>query len=152
MGDSRVCRPDPHGNSPDTSAVVYEYADGLIHSHTGGALPNGADGALSCTVHGQLGHGMVQYEHSAHVHRRGGKSFTGHISNLYEAGAQRNIASFYQDVTGGNFQNPTVRRAVDGCLTCLLGREAALRHARLTMDEMLKENRRVEMDVRGLKV
>ncbi len=35
MGYSRICRPDPHGGSPDTSAVAYEYADGLIHSHTG---------------------------------------------------------------------------------------------------------------------
>ena len=62
----------------------------------------------------------------------------------------RNIASFYQAVTGGQFENPTVERAVDGCLTCILGREAAARHGRLTMEELLKENKRREIDLSGL--
>ena len=71
--------------------------------------------------------------------------------DLYPAGAKRNIATFYENVTAGRFENPTVRRAVDGCLTCILGREAAARHGRLTMDELLKENKRVEVDLSGLK-
>ena len=47
--------------------------------------------------------------------------------------------------------NETVRRAVDGALTCILGREAAERGARLTMEQVLKENRRLEVDLTGLK-
>ena len=70
------------------------------------------------------------------------KAFTANVADLYQAGAIRNIASFYVDVTAGRFENPTVRRAVDGCLTCILGREAGFRHGRLTMEELLKENRR----------
>ena len=31
------------------------------------------------------------------------------------------------------------------------GREAGFRHGRLTMEELLKENRRVEVDLSGLK-
>jgi hypothetical protein len=109
---------------------------------------------LSYTIHGQLGHAVVQYNHKAHVHRRGSdkEAFAGVVSNLYDAGAERNIASFHKLVTAGDFTNPTVRRAVDGCLTCILGREAGFRRGRVTMDELLKENRRVEMDVKGLKV
>ena len=42
-------------------------------------------------------------------------------------------------------------RAVDGVLTCVLGREAAARHAKLTMDELLKENKKLEVDLTGLK-
>ena len=71
--------------------------------------------------------------------------------DLYAAGAIRNIASFYQAVTSGHFENPTVRRAVDGCLTCILGREAAARRRWLTMDELLKEDKRLELDLSGLK-
>jgi hypothetical protein len=71
--------------------------------------------------------------------------------DLYTAGAVRNIASFHAAVTGGHVENPTVRRAVDGCLTCILGREAAARRGRLTMDELLKENKRLELDLTGLK-
>jgi len=40
---------------------------------------------------------------------------------------------------------------VDGCLTCILGREAAARRARLTMEELLKENMKLAVDLTGLK-
>jgi len=45
-----------------------------------------------------------------------------------------------------------VRRAVDGCLTCILGREAAARGGILTMEQLLTENRRLEVDLKGLKL
>jgi hypothetical protein len=40
---------------------------------------------------------------------------------------------------------------VDGCLTCILGREAGIRHGKLTMDELLKENKKLEVNLKGLK-
>jgi hypothetical protein len=55
-------------------------------------------------------------------------------------------------VTAGRFENSTIRHAIDSCLTCILGREAGFRHGSLTMDELLKENKRIEVDLRGLKV
>jgi predicted dehydrogenase len=152
MGAARVTRPNPHGDSPDVASEVFEYADGLIHEHSNLALPNGADGELACKVYGQKGHAFINYWRKSHFHIRGEKEYTEPVVNLYEAGAVRNIATFYQDVTGGRFENPTVKRAVDGCLTCILGREAGLRHGRLTMEELLRENRRREMDTSGLKV
>jgi hypothetical protein len=44
-----------------------------------------------------------------------------------------------------------VRRSVDGALATVLGREAAARQTRLTMDQLLKENKRLEIDLTGLK-
>ena len=41
-------------------------------------------------------------------------------------------------------------RAVDGVLTVALGREAALRRTKLTMDDLLRENKRLEADLSGL--
>ena len=49
------------------------------------------------------------------------------------------------------YDNPTVRRAVDGTLTAILGREAAARGRYLTMDELIKENKRLQVDLHGLK-
>jgi hypothetical protein len=43
-------------------------------------------------------------------------------------------------------------RAVDATLTAILGREAAARGAKLTMDELLKENKRLELNLAGLKL
>ena len=73
------------------------------------------------------------------------------MENLYPNGARRNIAAFHADILAGRFENPTLRRAVDSCLTCILGREAGLRNGRLTMEELLKENKRYEIDLTGLK-
>jgi predicted dehydrogenase len=151
MGASRICRANPHGDGRDVCSVVYDYADGLVHNHFGQALKNNTDGELSCRVFGQTANALVNYWGKAYV-RGGAKHYPGgEVENLYEAGAARNIAAFHQNVCEGRFENETARRAVDGVLTCILGREAAARRTRLTMDELLKENKRLEVDLTGLK-
>jgi hypothetical protein len=70
---------------------------------------------------------------------------------LYEAGAVRNIADFYRRITEGDFENATISRAVDGVLTTILSREATMRRVQLTMDEIFAENRRLELNLKGLK-
>lgn len=151
MGASRVCRPNPHGDSHDVCSVVYEYADGLVHNHYGQALKNNSDGALYATFNGPLANARIDYWGKSFV-RGGPKHFGGgKIENLYQAGAQRNIVTFYQNITEGKFENPSVARAVDGTLACILGREAAARHGKLTMAELIKENKRLDVDLKGLK-
>jgi len=151
MGASRICRQNPNGDSRDVCSVVFEYADGIVHNHYGQGLGNNTDGELSCRIHGAKANAMVNYWGKAYL-RGGPKHFGGgQVENLYLAGAERNIAAFYKNVTENKFENETFQRAVDGVLTCILGREAASRHGRLTMDELIKENKRLEVDLRGLK-
>ena len=152
-GASSICRPHPHGDSPDVYSLVYEYADGLVHNHFGQALPNNSaseGGGLVCHIAGQGATALVAYAGRVSV-RGGPKHYVGTVDNLYQSGVERNIAEFYRNVVGGRFENLTVPRAVDGVLTVALGREAALRRTKLTMDDLLRENRRLEADLRGLK-
>jgi len=108
-------------------------------------------GALTCQVYGGKASAEINYWGNSFL-RGGAKPYRGgEVVNLYQAGAERNIAEFYQNVTQGKFDNTTVRRAVDGALATILGREAGLRHTRLTMDQILKENKRLEVDLSGLK-
>ncbi len=151
MGASRICRANPHGDSHDVCSVVYEYADGLIHEHSGVALPNGFHGELSCTIFAPTVYAVVNYWDKARFQPRGKEPFAAQVENLYEAGAKRNVATFYEDVTKGRFENSTVPRAVDGALTCILGREAGLRRGRLTMESLIGENKAIELDLSGLK-
>lgn len=150
-GASRICRPDPHGDSADVCSVVFEFADGLVWNHCGEALKNDPEGALICRVYG--GKAMAQINYWGNAFIRGGKLHYpgGTVENLYEAGAARNIATFYGNVTEGRFDNPTVPRAIDGVLTSVLGREAAARHTRLTMEQVIQENKKLEVNLRGLK-
>ena len=151
MGASRICRADPHGDGRDVCSVVYDYADGLVHNHFGQGLGNNTDGELSVRLYGRTASALLNYWGKTFV--RGGPQHYpgGPVENLYEAGAVRNIAAFHQNVTQGRCENETVRRAVDGVLTCILGREAAARRTRLSMDELLKDNKRLEVDLAGLK-
>jgi hypothetical protein len=54
-------------------------------------------------------------------------------------------------VTGGQCTNETVQKACDSALVCILGREAAARRTTVTMAEILKENKRLDVDLKGLK-
>jgi predicted dehydrogenase len=152
MGHSAITRANPHGDSRDVCLVEYEFPNGIFLQHWGQALNNNAgDGGLICKIFSQNAAATINYWGKALI-RGGAKHYGGgQVANLYEAGAVRNIATFYDSVTGGKFDNPTVKRAVDGALLCILGREAAARHTKMTMDELLKENRKLEVDLTGLK-
>ena len=149
-GVSRVARPDPHGDSHDVCSVLYEYSNGVVHDHVGQALKNFSTEDLSCRIYGQTGNAYLTYWGKA-TFRSYDDAFNGEVENLYEAGAVRNIAAFYQSVTEGQFANETVARSIDGALACILGREAAERKQRLTMEQVIKENRKLEVDLKGLK-
>jgi predicted dehydrogenase len=150
MGGSQIARPDPHGDAHDVCSVIYEYADGLVHNHFGQALRNQQSTALTCTIHGQKGFGTLEYWKKVEF-RSDESAYRAAVDNLYEAGPVRNIDTFYRNVTEGRFANDTVPRAVDSALTCILGREAAARCTRVTMEQILAENKSLEVNLAGLK-
>jgi len=150
-GSSTVARPNAHGDSRGVCSVVYEYADGTVQNHYGQALPNSSDGTLDCHVYGTTGNALVSYWGKASV-RSGPGEYSGQVTDLYQQGIIRNVATFYDNVAQARADCSTVRRAVDSALACLLGREAAMRRVRLTMDEVIKENKKPSVDLTGLKV
>ena len=152
VGYSRVCRPNPHGDAQDLAFITFECPDGLLWNHQTMRLPDHGGVSLACNIHGQLASAKICYWGKSFL-RGGPKHFGGGIvDNLYDLGAKRNVAAFHCAIVERRFDNPTVRRAVDGTLTAILGREAAIRDVRMTMEELLKENRKLELDLSGLKV
>jgi predicted dehydrogenase len=149
-GSSAVARPNAHGDAHGVCSVVYEYADGTVHNHFGQAIPDATEGALDCRVFGTVGNALVTYWSKASL-RSGPGEYSGQVADLYQQGIVRNIATFYDNVSQQRADTSTVKRAVDSALACILGREAASRRVRLTMDELLKENKRLEVDLSGLK-
>jgi predicted dehydrogenase len=147
-------RKEPHGDSFDTNFITYTFDDGLAWNHQSAAGPTHdwlKQGSLEGSIQGSEAAARLSYWSKAYV-RGGPKHFGGGpVLNLYEAGAKRNIAAFYESVLAGNFANPTAQRSVDCTLTSILGREAARRGVLLTMDELIKENKRLEVDLKGLK-
>lgn len=143
-------RRDPHGDSADVFAVLWEFEDDLVWTHRGKHLDNQTGFDVTCQVQGRDGHAQLGYGGTAFV-RSAEDAYRGEVENLYEAGAVRNIARFHACVTTGNTANDTVRRSVDGALATILAREAARRGTRLTLAALLEERQRLEVDLGGLK-
>ena len=121
-------------------------------THIGQSLNNQEDWALGFRAYGELATAVVNYRGKSYLHG-GPKHYGAHnVESLYDQGAIRNIATFYENIIGGRCDNPTVQNAVDDVLTAVLGREAANRRGCLTMEELLKENKETSFDLSGLKI
>ena len=149
-GFSQIARDNPHSDSHDVLAVSYTFADGAVWDHCGRHLNNLYPFECGALIHGATGFAEVSYTGRARF-KGPENAYSGEVANLYEAGAVRNIAEFHRCITEGRFENLTVPRAVDGALTTILSREATMRRARLTMEELIQENRRLEVNLKGLK-
>jgi predicted dehydrogenase len=151
IGRARRCRPNPRDDYREIYLVTYEFDDGLLWTHRCQSLNNQEEWALGYHAYGELGSAVVNYRGKAYL-RGGPKHFGGgNVESLYDQGAIRNIATFYQNIVAGRYDNPTVPQAVDDALTAALGREAAARRCTLTMDELLRENKKLELDLSSLK-
>ncbi len=151
MGASQIVRADPHGDSHDVFSLTYEFPNGMILNHRGEHLKNRSDFRSDCIAQGQDGWLETGYTSRVRIlgNRTGWRG--GDVVNLYPSGAERNIDTFHKCIAAGNYDNPTLEPSVNATLTTILGREAARRRAKLTLNEVLQENRRLEPDLTGLK-
>jgi predicted dehydrogenase len=152
VGISRTARAAAHGDSHDMYGVTYEFDDGLFWTHTGRHSQGEKGPQAPLATCEFLGDAYMIIGYGGHAHIRGGPGHYagGTVENLYGAGASRNIATFYKNVTEADYSNKTVRMAIDSCLATILARDACLRKGRMTMDELMKANQRIEVDLDGL--
>ena len=151
MGASQIVRADPHGDSHDVFSLTYEFPNGMILNHRGEHLKNRSDFRSDCLAQGQ--DGVLETGYTSRVRILGTRTGWrgGDVVNLYPSGAERNIDAFHKCVTTGVYANSTVEPSVNATLATILGREAACRRTKLTLDEMLRENHRLEPDLTGLR-
>ena len=151
MGASAALRPSVHGDARDSSTVVFLFDDGTIWCHQG-MLGSYHDwlkvGRLTASLQGTQGAACLSYAGKAYV-RGGPRHFSGGIPNP-EASVKTNIAEFRQAIETSACDNAQVLRAVDSNLTAILGREAAARRDRVTLDTLMREARVLQPDLSGL--
>ncbi|MCP4455968.1 MAG: Gfo/Idh/MocA family oxidoreductase [Planctomycetes bacterium] len=152
VGHSRRMRRNPHGDSHDVYSLTYEFANGIILNHRGEHLKNYHEFRSDCLAQGPDGYLETGYTSQVRSLAKSGGYRGGKVENLYRAGAERNIDAFHKSVINGHVDDPTVEPSVNATLATILGREAAARKTRLTWATLLKENKRIEPDLSGLKV
>ena len=151
IGRTRVTRPKPRDDYREVYLVTYEFDDGLLWTHRCQSLNNQLDWALNLNAFGDRATALVSYRGKSYL-KGGPKHFGGGtVESLYDQGAIRNIATFYRNIIDGRFDNPTVPQAIDDVLTAVLGREACARRCEVTMEQILRENKELKVDLSGLK-
>ena len=137
------------GDCWDHFSVIFTFPEEVIVSFCSKQLGAGWDDIL-CRMYGT--EGTIDTHYFGDVSIRGKVPFAGgKVDNLYPNGAIRNIATFYDSVTKGDFSNSTVAPSVRSNLTTILGRVAAYRRAEVTWEEMAKSTERFEPNLKGLK-
>ena len=105
IGRARTFRPDPHGDRTDVATVIYECADGATWTHVTQSLDNNFEvTTLSASFYGMKATAHLQYGGKVYV-RGGDQHYSGQVGSVFNEGVDRNIASFYQNITGGHFAN-----------------------------------------------
>jgi len=151
MGCARTGKPEPHGDTCDVYSVSYQFEDGLILNHHGEHINNTHGFVCNCFAFGRYGYMEADYEGKAYVRGNKGGYRGGNVKNLYVDGISRNLDTFHKSIVERIYDNPTVGSSVDSTLTTILGREAGRRNTLLTMDEVIKENKKLEPNLKGLK-
>lgn len=139
----------PPGSINDHFVLQYWFPDDIMLSFTCiQSIPEMKD-EIVARAYGS--DGMIDTDYFSDVIVRGKDFYKGNNPNLYTSGTQTNIAEFYQFITQGNYTNPTVAPSVRSNLTAILGREAGYRHTEVTLAGLLKEGKKLEPDLKGLK-
>lgn len=151
-----VARREPHGDTKDIYSVTYRFkGDRLLLNHTGEHFRNLQSRIAHCDAYGQFGYIEARYSGKNWI-RSEKKGFDGGYKggekpDIYRWGARENIDTFHKSIVGGKCDNPTVEPSVNATLACILGREAGKKNGLVTWDELLRENRKIEPDLTGLK-
>jgi myo-inositol 2-dehydrogenase / D-chiro-inositol 1-dehydrogenase len=138
-----------HGDTWDHFSVLYEFPEEFSVSFTSQKGVPGARDEIRCRVYGT--EGMADTDYTGSVSILGKNPYEGgRMDGLFTRGAERNIETFWQAITEGRFDNPTVAPSVRSNLTAVLGRTAAYRGGRVTWQEMLAASERLPFDTTGL--
>jgi predicted dehydrogenase len=145
VGGHKVRPPD---SIYDHFAVTYWFPNDLVCSFTCiQSIPMIKD-EIRARVYGS--DGFIDVDYFGLVHLRGREtSLRENVGDLYTSGTVVNINEFHQAVVKGDCSNPTVAPSVRSNLTAILGREAAYRKTELTLDQLIKEGKKLEPDLTG---
>jgi predicted dehydrogenase len=151
MGSGRVIKANANGDTNYLYSVTYEFEDGLILNHRGEHLDNRKGFSSNCDAYCQEGY--LETAYSGQVRMLGNKTGYrgGKVEDLYRQGAVRNIATFHKSIVSGTYDNPTLEPSVNSTLATILGRQAASSNSKVTWEQMIKSNEKIEVDFTGLK-
>lgn len=142
----------PVGTCYDTFSLLFQYPDDVAitfssrQSNGYGTQPEGIRNRMFGTE------GILETEYGGQVLIRGDHFYRGGKSpGIYQDGAVANIKTFYDSITTGDFENPTVECSVRSNLITVLGRTAAYEKRMVTWNELMSSKEKLDANLKGLK-
>jgi predicted dehydrogenase len=142
-------RKRPFGECWDRWSCIYYYPDGVLLNFNSRQVGRYWDD-IQCRVYGT--EGTIDTHYGGDVLVRCDDAYNGgKTPNMYVDGPVRNIATFHESITRGDFSNPTVLPSVRSNLVTILGRTAAYRNTEVTWADLLKTGEKLAFNLKGLK-
>jgi predicted dehydrogenase len=143
------CKRETAGTCWDHFAVIYYFPNDLVVSFNSHQSGYGYDDIM-CRVYGLKGTADTHYFGNVTVKATEFHS-DGSVGALYGDGVITNIATFRDNITKGDYANPTVPASVRSNLATILGRMAAYKNGVVTWQEMMRAKEKFAPDLKGLK-
>jgi predicted dehydrogenase len=137
------------GDCWDHYSVLFYFPDDLVVTFTAKQVGYGFDDIM-VRAHGMAGTAETNYGGKCWLRSRE-DAFNGTTDNIYLVGVERNIVTFHEMITRGDFSNPTVAPSVRSNLATILGRTAAYKKTEVTWADMMKAAEKWEFDTKGMK-
>jgi len=139
------------GNCYDHFVVLFQYPNNVgINFSSRQFEGHDSSGGIKNRMFGSKG--VLETEYGGNVMIRGENFYRGGQTNeIYREGAVNNIAAFYDNITQGKFDNPTVAPSVRSNLVTILGRTAAYEGEQVFWYQLIKSEERLVPKLEGLK-
>ncbi len=96
--------------------------------------------------------GVIDLDYYGNVLMHGKEAVVkANVPNLYSSGVVVNVNEFHAAIAQGDCSNKTVVPSVRSNLTAVLGREVAYQGKELTLASLIKQGRKLEFDLKGLR-
>ena len=137
------------GNCWDHYSVLFFFPNDLVVTFTAKQVGFGFDDIM-VRVHGTTGTVGTDYGGKCWLHARDDR-FEGATDNIYQVGVERNMATFYENITKGDCSNPTVAQSVRAISRRFWAGRRRTRGTEVTWAQILQANKKWEFDTTGLK-
>ncbi len=137
------------GDCWDHYSILFQFPNDLVVTFTAKQVGFGYDDIM-VRAHGLNGTAGTSYGGRCWLRSRD-DAFEGKTDNIYLVAVEKNIATFHENITKGDYSNPTVAPSVRSNLTTILGRTAAYKKGEVTWDQMMKAKEQWHFDTKGLK-
>ena len=138
------------GTCSDHFALVFKYPKNVAITFSSRQYESASAGGIKNRMFGSKG--TLETEYGGQVRILGENAYPGgETGPIYQQGAEKNIADFYNNINSGNYKNTTLQPGVTSNLVTILGRNAAYTNKEVSWEDLIRSEEKLMPNLKGLK-